>query len=382
MRLIPIFLANIFLSFSYATVLYVNSTFLGQYFDPLVVSAIFLASAVGNILFFLLIPRLVEWFYMRTLLLLFLIVSVASLVGVVVFANPYIIASLFILYASIQFMSYYCLDIFLEDHSTDQKTGGIRGLYLTLGSAAIASAPLLLTIFDSGEELRPIYIAATSLLVPPIFLVLLFFKNHASVPAHLLDKASRSLPFGIWWRDDSIRRATLARLVLEFFYTFMVIYTPLYLHGVLGFDWAELGIIFTVMLLPFVLFEWPMGELADRLWGEKEIMSLGFFITGVALLIMPFLGKLFLAWMVVLFVSRVGASFVEVATESHFFKHVDSRDIALISIFRLARPAGVITGTVAGAISIQLFSFEKIFFVLAVVVFLGLKESVFLKDSK
>lgn len=161
----------------------------------------------------------------------------------------------------------------------------------------------------------------------------------------------------------------------------MIVYTPLYLHEVVGFTWAELGIVFAIMLLPFVIFEWPMGLIADKLYGEKEIMSIGFFLAGLSLLVMPFLPGALILWATVLFVSRVGASFVEISTESHFFKHVDSRDSGLISIFRLARPTGIIVGASLGVLSLELFSFEKIFFLLAFIVFLGLKESLYIKDT-
>jgi len=110
-------------------------------------------------------------------------------------------------------------------------------------------------------------------------------------------------------------------------------------------------------------------------------MSLGLFITGTSLLVMPFLGKVFFVWMIILFLSRVGASFIEITTESYFFKQIDASDTGLLSIFRLARPVSIVFGAALGAVSLNLFSFEKIFFVLAVVIFFGLKESLYLKDT-
>ena len=111
-------------------------------------------------------------------------------------------------------------------------------------------------------------------------------------------------------------------------------------------------------------------------------MGVGFLITGISLLTMPFIGKIFLAWLVILFISRVGASLIEVTTESYFFKHVGAEDTGLISIFRLTRPVSIVLGATTGILALNLFSFEKIFFVLAVVVFFGFKESLSLKDTK
>ena len=278
-------------------------------------------------------------------------------------------------------MTYYCLDIFLEELSTDKKTGEIRGIYLTFISLGVAMGPFILALLATmWQGFQPIYTAAALLLIPPIFLAIFSFKSNTP-KTHAPYHHSLKLPFGVWWCDRNIRRVTLARLILESFYGLMIIYTPIYLHRVLGFEWSELGIIFTVMLLPFILFDWIGGELADRFWGEKELMSTGLLITGFSLLFMPFIGKIFLAWMVILFISRVGASLVETMTETYFFKHVKADDTGLLSIFRLSRPAGNIFGITVGVLTLNFFSYEIMFFALAVLVFLGLRESLSLEDT-
>lgn len=376
---LPIYLANIFLSLHYAAILYVNSTFLGKFFDPSMVSLLFLLAAVLNVILFLLAPRILITIGLRITYLLSCVVAGLALIGMAFSEVPNYVAAFFVIYAGVLFVIYYCLDIFLEAVSIESKTGGIRGLYLTLGNAAIAAGPLLLPLLVLRDELAPIYLAALILLVPAFILGMFFRSPHRA--DLMLGKSSMTLPFSAWWQASSVRRATLARLVLEIFYAIMIIYTPIYLFETMGFEWGEIGIIFTIMLLPFIIFEWPMGELADRMYGEKEIMSIGFFITGCSLLLMPFLGPTFVVWATVLFISRIGASFIEIATESHFFKYVDARDSALISIFRLSRPVGLMAGALLGVATLQLFSIEKIFLVLAVVVFLGLKESLYLEDT-
>ena len=149
----------------------------------------------------------------------------------------------------------------------------------------------------------------------------------------------------------------------------------------LHFERRELGIIFTASLLPFIFIEWPAGKLADKKWGEREMMSLGFFLMGVALLIMPYLDRSFLAWILVLPLSRVGAALVEIMTETYFFKKIHATDTGFLSIFRLVRPLGIIFGATLGALSVALFPYPAIFLVLSIVVFCGLYESLHLKDT-
>ena len=379
LRFVSVFVSVFFLSINFGAVLYVNSTLLNGFFSPEKVSVLFVLGALGNILLFLIAPKLIETIGKRFLLLVFLVLAAGSTFILSTATEAWVIAISFLIYSSIFFIIYYVFDIFLEEVSKDTRTGEIRGLYMTILNLGILLGPVILALFAVDGNLTPIYIVASFALVPPI-LVGIFDLHSKTQEWHGLHKHHALLPFRLWWRTKSVRRATLAKLVLEIFFALMVIYVPIYLRG-LGFEWSELGVMFTVMLLPFVILEWPAGKLADKLLGEKELMIVGFILMGGALIAMPSLGKVFLAWTAVLLVSRIGASLVEVTAESYFFKHVDESDTRLISIFRLARPAGVIGGAVLGAALLNFISFENIFYVLAVIVFFGLKESLALRDT-
>lgn len=376
-QLVPVYISGIFLSLHYAAILYVNSTYLSQYFSSEAVSTLFLIGALGNIVLFFSASTFLSWLSPRRLFLVFLLIQAVSTVILGLSNNPMTVALSFIVYSSFLFMIYWSLDLFLEDVSQDTKTGAIRGAYLTSLNASIAVAPLLLAFFAIEGELGGLYLIAAMLLVPPILLSLFSFRLKSETSRGLVSR----LPFRTWWNLENIRRATVARFLLEFFYTFMVIYTPVYLHEHIGFEWPELGVMFSIMLLPFVLFEFPAGEMADRWYGEREIMSIGFIIMGVTLIAMPLLGGSFFLWTVVLFLSRVGASLTEVTTESSFFKRVGSGDAGLISIFRLSRPFSIIAAALVGALSLSLFSYGSIFWVLASFIILGLTQSWRIKDN-
>lgn len=379
-RLIPAFASTVFLSLNYGVLLYVHSTFLKNFFSEEMVSLIFLLVAIVNASLFLLAPKLLNRFGNRKLLFIFTLISALS-----AFALPFVASGLeaalaFIIYECFIFMIYYSLDIIVEEKSENQHTGEIRGIYYTIINSGIAAGPLLMAFFVESEDLRKLYLnGAYLLLIPLVFSIwMLFLKNgHLPRPAH----SPLNLPWKAWWQKRNVRAGTLSRLALETFYGVMVIYTPIYLHQRLGFEWGELGVIFAVMLLPFVFLEYPAGELADRKWGEKEMMSVGFFLMGMALLSMPFLGKVFAAWMLVLFVSRVGAALVEIMTETYFFKKISASDTGMLAIFRLTRPLGILFGAAIGAGTLAIFSMEKIFIVLAFAIFFGMKETLSLKDT-
>jgi hypothetical protein len=66
-----------------------------------------------------------------------------------------------------------------------------------------------------------------------------------------------------------------------------------------------------------------------------------------------------------MFVIRVGASFVEVTTEVHFFKRTASSDAQIISFFRVSRPLAYIVGTVICILSLLYLPFNLLFIVIA-----------------
>jgi MFS family permease len=379
-KFVLVFLISFLLSVGYGSTIYVNSTFLTQFFPAHGVSLLYVLASLGSILLFFITPRLLRRVKKEVLLVVFLLIVALSALGMAISTEPLMAAVFFIFGASILTISYYCLDISLEELTSNHHTGAVRGLYWTFLNGGIALGPLLVSVASQGEALRPVYFMSAFISFGALLFALV--KSAQSWQAvHHRYHEKVSLPFRIWWRKRNVRAVTLARMVLEIFFALMTIYTPLYLHSVLGFSWSELGIIFTVMLLPFVLLEWPAGEAADRWWGEKEIMTLGFFLTGTMVLIMPFLGQSFSNWLIVLLISRVGASLIEITTESYFFKKVSANDTGLISIFRLTRPISLIIGALGGALILGYGSYAAIFFVTALIVLFGMKESLYLKDT-
>lgn len=375
-KLFPVYTASIFFTIHYAATLYINSSYLGGFFSPVEVSALYIVASLCSIAMFMHGPELLGRFGYRRFLLIVSTLLFAAASTLATTTSALMVALAFILYGSVYLLVYFILDVNMEELTDKKVTGSVRGLYLTFINTAIAIAPLMVAVISSNRSLSHVY--AFSL----IFLIPVFLIGATHISNRIPDKhISHSLPFNLWKQAVYVRRVTITRFILELFYAVMVIYTPLYLYNTLGFDWSEIGVMFFIMLLPFVLLEWPAGVLADKLFGEKEMMSLGLFLAGTALLIMPFLGKNFLAWTAALFLSRVGASLVEITTESYFFKHVDARDTEFISIFRISRPAATVAGAFLGGLVSLFLPLSMLFFVLAIIVFIGLRQTVMLEDT-
>ena len=133
------------------------------------------------------------------------------------------------------------------------------------------------------SSFRGIYLisALFMLLVATVFV--LFLHNFVD-PKYKRVPIRRTIRLFI--ENKSISKIYFIDLIIKFFYAWMVIYTPIYLNQYLGFSWDKIGLIFTVMLLPFVVLSYPLGILSDKI-GEKKIMLIGFFVMIVSTLSIP-----------------------------------------------------------------------------------------------
>ncbi|MCA9354541.1 MAG: MFS transporter, partial [Candidatus Kaiserbacteria bacterium] len=168
------------------------------------------------------------------------------------------------------------------------------------------------------------------------------------------------------------------------FFMMMVVYTPLFLTKHIGFSWAEFGIIMFFAQLAYVVLEYPIGLIADRYIGEKEMMGIGFLILIISTSWMSFVSVAsILVWSIIMFTTRVGASLVEVTTESYFFKQTKSSDAQIISFFRVTRPLAYIFGALAGSLALlYIQEFGLIYIVFAALMIPAMFFTLNIEDSK
>jgi len=162
----------------------------------------------------------------------------------------------------------------------------------------------------------------------------------------------------------------------------MVIYTPIYLHEHIGLPWVTIGIVFTVMLLPFALFEYPLGKLADKKLGEKEIMTAGIIILAITTATLSFIGSAHIIVLsLILFGTRTGASMIEVTSESYFFKKISGADSELLGFFRMTSPLAYIVGPIVASSVLVFIDFRFLFLTLGIIMLFALRYSLTLHDT-
>ena len=278
------------------------------------------------------------------------------------------------------------IDLYLEHLSEDEITGSIRGIYLTLVNLAYLASPLLASLVLDRYGFGAIFAISTATLIPLAYLV---FVKMVELPKREYEKVSIWYTARRLWDAPTehaldVRGVVTLNFILNFFYAVMVIYEPIYLHQYIGMSWPEIGLVFTIMLIPFVTLDFLLGKIADKWLGEKELMIFGILVMGALSLVIPGVttGSI-LTWSILLFVSRIGAATLEMMSESYLFKKVDSKDINSIFLSRSMYPLAYVVAPLTVSILLLFAPFVSLFYLLGgVVLAIGLPAAFQLKDTR
>ncbi|HEY4508924.1 MAG TPA: MFS transporter [Candidatus Paceibacterota bacterium] len=375
-----LFLSNVFISFHYALIIYVNSTYLSNFFSETQVSALYIIGSIINTALLLYASKILEKIGIYKFATYAIVIEFLATLGLALSTTPFLISLYFITHLVIISLLYFNMDMFIEDVSKDNSlTGSIRATYLTVSNATIVLAPALVALLLFRNDYSLVYMASCLFLVPLYF----FFKRLKKIPNPIVKHIKVKETLSEYIKDKNLYNIFISNFLLQIFYAYMIVYTPIYLEKYIGFSWSEIGLIFTIMLLPFILFEVPIGELADDKYGEKEFLTIGFIIMGLATIFISFVTvKVFWIWATLLFITRIGASLVEISTESYFFKQVNPEKTDVISFFRITRPISFIVGPLLATLTLQFIPFQYIFICIGSVMIVGTHYSLALKDTK
>lgn len=315
----------------------------------------------------------------KSLLLFLLLVSTIMTNAILILLEPsWITVLVLMIHMILANLIWVDLDIVLESFSEDRRSGRIRGFHLMIINTGWLLAPFISVTLLEWFGYQSIFFVGLLLYSVILIIALLSLRNvnhkfkEKITPRQILHKVRR--------KSDILRIYHIS-FAIEFFYAIMIVYAPLYLLK-LGFDWRDIGIIFTVMLVPFVLIQYPLGLLADKRFGEKEMLILFLLIMGISTVFLPVISSRNVwVWAAAFFVTRVGAAGIDVLRDSYFYKRIGPGDVDIIAFFRTARPAANIFAALVVGLSLFFFSLQSVFFVIALVVASSLGSAFALVDN-
>ncbi len=376
-----IYIASFCFGLQGALAAYINSTYLGHFVPEVWIGLIYSVGAFCALVMLGLAPRIIRNIGNRQYALLFLMVNLFALFFIGQGSGPILIIGAFVAYLATNSAIMYAFDLFIEHvNPIPSETGRMRGIYLTVLNIAWMFAPLI-----SGYILA--HYGFTMLYGLSMVFVLCTFLFLGSKLRGYKNPVYKTISFrhGIsaLLANKNLRNIASVNFILQLFYSWMIVFLPVYLVKHLGFSWEEVGIMFTVMLAAFVILQYPLGKLADTNLGEKELLISGLCVMGLSCLLVPFFADATLyAWAGLLFLSRIGAATIECMAEIYFFKQIGERDTSMLSTYRLTAPTAFIIGPLLGSAILFFSSYGVLFFILGIVVLSGLYYAIKLKDTR
>lgn len=361
------------MGFLQALFIYVMSYYFKEASGTENVGPFYFFSYILLLVIFLNLHKLVKVFGKVFIFHIALILKVLALALLVILPPTTASIAALMLYIVSGSIEWVALDIILESHSIDNLSGRIRGKFLTLVNAGYLFGPLISAYLLNNFGYVGIFFVL--LLSNAVLLAIALFGFGAEKESFKEKVTVRGLLRKIILRKN-VRRIYYISFILEFFYALVVIYTPIYLKD-LGVSWGEIGIIFTLMLVPFVLLQYPLGVLADKKTGEKKLIILAIGILAFFTVAIGFVSSVKIwPWAVVLFGTRIGAAILEIMRDSYFYKRIDSCDVDVINFFRTAQSFAFITATSVSFLIFRFFpgnhTIRIIFFVVAAVLLSGI----------
>lgn len=373
---------GIHLLFTFVAVipLYINSNFLTSIVTEKLTSTTYTVAAVITIAAIAASSRALRQLGNYATALTLTLLELAALLTLA-FAGPvWLLLLAFIAHWILTAAIRYHLDVFLESYSDDESTGETRGTLSALRHVAFIIGPLIAGLVLGEKAFDAMYLTAAGFILPAILLLIYSFRDFED-PDYTYISLWQSLKTA--WKDVNVRWTLSCMFILKLFFAWMVVYTPIYLHQYIGLPFDEIGVIFSIMLLPYVLMGRGLGEIADQWLGEKELLITGFVITaGFTASLALVDTKDIIVWGLLLFGTRVGATMVQVMSAGYFFKHIDADAINELSLARMVKPVAYVIAPALATAMLAITPFSYIFIWIAGITLLGALAALPLVDTK
>lgn len=359
--------------------IYVASSYFADIIGSSNVGFFYLVSYIGSLVLFFCLQPIVRSLGRARTLYLFLLLSLGLLALLTNTGPTYFSGVILLLFIITSSVIWVIFDILLEGFSDDSRTGSIRGLNLTMLNFGVLLAPFLATMTLEAFDFHGVFLVMLVLYIVLFLFCLVAFRH---ITGTHLPKIAFWNSFSTVLKEGDLWRSYLLSFALYFFYAVMIIYMPLYLLNH-GFSFSEIGSLFTIMLIPFVIIQYPLGKLADIKYGEKEILVVSFLITLISVIVIALTETgSFWGWAGLLFISRIGIAGVEVMKETHFYRHISADEVDVISFFRTSVPVANIVVAALATGMLAFLPLVSVFYLTALVLFGALVTSFFLVDSK
>ncbi|MCW3133773.1 MAG: MFS transporter [Methanophagales archaeon] len=269
-------------------------------------------------------------------------------------------------------------EAFIKDISPTKKRGEFRSFFGTFANAGMLMGSLIGGFLAWRFGIRsPYFFAAILLFVPLILVFGLKEDEHRST-----NKNPAVMDFLAVLKDfihqRELKLLALCTVSLYFWYAVKWVFGPLFLLN-LGFSPLIIGIWLAVSVLPFLLFQIPIGKLSDKI-GKTKIIYIGFLISSLSLLPLGFM-NLISSLLATIFIVSTGTAFAEPLIEARVTDIVPKERYGAYSgIFEFTKTLGLMLGPVGSSIFVYSLGISYSF--IPAVVFFILTLALFVERGK
>jgi MFS family permease len=320
-----------FFALHYAIPVYATSSYLHKYFNSSIVSATYMVGSILALIASVSIAKSIRRFHTYQFTFG---VALAEIVVITIFGhtqNIYLLPVFFIVHFVLQVLLNVCLNVFIESFTVHAKVGSVRGLFLAIFNLGVLISPFIGGMILKYSSFATLYTVSACMLIPYLYFLHHYLKHIKEPAYHQIDLfgAARQA-----FKNKNLRAALIGELTVQSFYAVMVIYSPLYLTAIGIPLTTYLTVIIPLALIPLVLLPYELGYLADKKFGEKEMLIIGLLILTVSTFLIVITRTTDIrVWVLILLLSRIGASFIETMSFSYYFKKVGAEDPSLTALF-------------------------------------------------
>lgn len=360
------FVISILYALHFAIPLYAASTFLAKYIDTSYIGLVYAFAALVSLLLSTYIGKFIKKYHSYKSSIYILSGGIVSTACLSFVDNVYLVIILFSLHLIFVTLFLTIINFFIEEFEDARTTGETRGIFLTLLNSGILFSALFAGQILSLYSYTTLWLASAACLIPIIFLIRHNYE-HIKDPKF---KNPNIIPAIIYvMRDKNLFAVFLSIITLECFFITMAIYAPSVLKNNLDINIETyLSVILPFALIPFVIFPYQLGIIADKKYGEKEMLLIGLVMLVIISIIFPNITNMNLFLIAVfLFISRIGAALIESMCTIYFYKKVKAENISVIALFSSTRViAWIIIPTISSLILSLGLSINYVFYTLAI----------------
>lgn len=375
-----LFTIGFFFSFCIALAAYLNASYLKLFLSVETIGFVYSITALLTILVLYFFEYLGGKFgVQKTLVASLIIAGVSSLFLSISTHHMGTIIAFMLMQISLV-ITKFSTDILVETHKNEKEGEGVlRGAYLAITNLSWIGAAFL-GGFIASTNPRYIY-GINSGLYLTLALISLFVVSQTKKDFFTQTSIFEKIRYTL--KEIGTRKIVVSEFILQTFYTIMVIFTPLYLHNELGFSFAQIGVIFSIMLIPFAVLQYPLGRIADKKIGEKELIIFSYILIFVSVFIFAIIkNHTIYSVALLLLCTRIGACTLEVMNDTYFFSNTIEYKKS-IPVFKGMAPLSLLIFGSVGGIILTYTSYQTLFVGLAVFVLLvGMTNIYDLKDTR